>query len=143
MKRLLLLTVLFSISATALASQSTEEGIKDDPSISPFEKLDKPFKKKLAKPIRSAKGDYQRAMNLLLRNRDVEASAIALEQHVKSYPNSVYLSDAYYWLGMIYSQQDEKEVAIYSLEKMLTFDSQNRKRTKEAIKLLNELKSQD
>ena len=54
MKRLLLLTVLFSISATALASQSTEEGIKDDPSISPFEKLDKPFKEKLAKPIRSS-----------------------------------------------------------------------------------------
>ena len=89
MKRLPLLTVLFSISATALASQSTEEGIKYDPSILPFEKLDKPFKKKLAKPIRSAKADYDRAIKLLLKNRDIEASATALEQHVKSYPNSV------------------------------------------------------
>jgi len=143
MKRIVLLTVLFSISATALASQSTEETTKDDPSISPFEKLDKPFKKKLSKPARSAKADYDRAMNLLLKNRDIEASATALEQHVKSYPNSVYLSDAYYWLGMIFSQQDEKQAAIYSLEKMLTFDNRNRKKAKAAIKLLKKLKAQD
>jgi len=54
---------------------------------------------------------YAQASNLLLRQRDINAAALAFKQHVVDYPNSPYTANAYYWLGEIYLLQGQDEMA--------------------------------
>ena len=55
--------------------------------------------------------NYAQASNLLLKQRDINAAALAFKQHVIDYPNSPYLANAYYWLGEIYLLQGQGEMA--------------------------------
>lgn len=48
----------------------------------------------------AAKNDYVAAYNLL-RERKVDESLSAFENHVATYPNSAYLPNAFYWMGEI------------------------------------------
>ena len=54
---------------------------------------------------------YAQASNLLLKQRDINAAALAFKQHVIDYPNSPYIANAYYWLGEIYLLQGQDEMA--------------------------------
>ena len=55
--------------------------------------------------------NYGQASNLLLKQRDINAAALAFKQHVVDYPNSPYIANAYYWLGEIYLLQGQDEMA--------------------------------
>ena len=55
--------------------------------------------------------NYGQASNLLLKQRDINAAALAFKQHVVDYPNSPYTANAYYWLGEIYLLQGQDEMA--------------------------------
>ena len=55
--------------------------------------------------------NYTQASNLLLKQRDINAAALAFKQHVVDYPNSPYIANAYYWLGEIYLLQGQDEMA--------------------------------
>lgn len=45
---------------------------------------------------------YQSAVDLILQNKDYDAATIALEQFKQDFPESVYSSNANYWLGQLY-----------------------------------------
>jgi tol-pal system protein YbgF len=55
--------------------------------------------------------NYAQASNLLLKERDINAAALAFKQHVIDYPVSPYTANAYYWLGEIYLLQGQDEMA--------------------------------
>jgi tol-pal system protein YbgF len=55
--------------------------------------------------------NYAQASNLLLKQRDIKAAALAFKQHVIDYPASPYVANAYYWLGEIYLLQGQDEMA--------------------------------
>ncbi|ETN92652.1 tol-pal system protein YbgF [Gammaproteobacteria bacterium MOLA455] len=55
--------------------------------------------------------NYAQASNLLLKERDINAAALAFKQHVIDYPASPYTANAYYWLGEIYLLQGQDEMA--------------------------------
>ena len=55
--------------------------------------------------------NYAQASNLLLKERDINAAALAFKQHVIDYPTSPYTANAYYWLGEIYLLQGQDEMA--------------------------------
>tara|TARA_B110000259_G_scaffold1343_2_gene1634 strand:+ start:4332 stop:5222 length:891 start_codon:yes stop_codon:yes gene_type:complete len=55
--------------------------------------------------------NYAQASNLLLKQRDIKAAALAFKQHVVDYPASPYVANAYYWLGEIYLLQGQDEMA--------------------------------
>ena len=55
--------------------------------------------------------NYAQASNLLLKQRDIKAAALAFKQHVLDYPASPYVANAYYWLGEIYLLQGQDEMA--------------------------------
>ncbi|WP_317929113.1 YbgF trimerization domain-containing protein [Halioxenophilus sp. WMMB6] len=50
---------------------------------------------------------YSDALNLLLQNKDFDASATKLTQYLEFYPDGLFAPNAYYWLGEIsLSKQD-------------------------------------
>jgi tol-pal system protein YbgF len=55
--------------------------------------------------------NYAQASNLLLKERDINAAALAFKQHVIDYPASPYTANAHYWLGEIYLLQGQDEMA--------------------------------
>lgn len=54
---------------------------------------------------------YTNASNLLLKQRDINAAALAFKQHVVDFPNSPYVPNAWYWLGEIFQLQGQNEEA--------------------------------
>ena len=60
------------------------------------------------------KADYDRAVGLLLQNRDLDGAIVAFQNHIDKYPNSAFIPNAYYWLGEIYDLRDQKDLALQS-----------------------------
>ncbi len=54
---------------------------------------------------------YTQASNLLLKDRDINAAALAFKSHVIDFPDSPYLANVHYWLGEIYLLQGQDEQA--------------------------------
>ncbi|RXJ74863.1 tol-pal system protein YbgF [Veronia nyctiphanis] len=46
--------------------------------------------------------DYEKAVNLILKDKDYSGATDALKAFVSAYPKSVYLANAHYWLGQLY-----------------------------------------
>lgn len=59
------------------------------------------------------KEDYQGIVNRILKEKDRDSSIEAMQQFIKTYPGSSYLSNAYYWLGQLNYQQKRKAEASY------------------------------
>ncbi len=59
----------------------------------------------------TVKTDYEAASNKLLKGRDIDGAAAALQLHLDKYPASPYTANAYYWLGEIYLLQRRDELA--------------------------------
>lgn len=55
--------------------------------------------------------DYKAAVDLILKQRDTKAAIPALEQFVKTYPQSRFKSNAHYWLGQIFYNEQNWEQA--------------------------------
>ena len=59
----------------------------------------------------TVKTDYEAASNKLLKGRDIDGAAVALQLHLDKYPASPYTANAHYWLGEIYLLQRSDELA--------------------------------
>ena len=59
----------------------------------------------------TVKTDYEAASNKLLKGRDIDGAAAALQLHLDKYPASPYTANAHYWLGEIYLLQRSDELA--------------------------------
>ena len=59
----------------------------------------------------TVKTDYEAASNKLLKGRDIDGAAAALQLHLDKYPASPYTANAHYWLGEIYLLQRRDELA--------------------------------
>jgi len=59
----------------------------------------------------TVKTDYEAASNKLLKGRDIDGAATALQVHLDKYPASPYTANAHYWLGEIYLLQRKDELA--------------------------------
>jgi len=59
----------------------------------------------------AVKTDYEAASNKLLKGRDIDGAATALNSHLDKYPASPYTANAHYWLGEIYLLQRKDELA--------------------------------
>lgn len=56
------------------------------------------------------KAAYQKAVDLVLVNKDYEQAIIAFEAFVIDYPKSSYVANSHYWLGqLLYKQQKRNE----------------------------------
>ncbi|WP_261815467.1 tol-pal system protein YbgF [Vibrio gallicus] len=55
---------------------------------------------------------YQSAVDLILKQKDYDAATAAFENFITKYPQSVYASNANYWLGQLYfSKKDDLKSA--------------------------------
>ncbi|MDX7987728.1 cell division protein CpoB [Xenorhabdus sp. 12] len=61
----------------------------------------------------SEKGDYDAAVSLALNTKEYDKSIAALQNFVKTYPKSKYLSNANYWLGQLNYNKGKKDDAAY------------------------------
>lgn len=59
------------------------------------------------------KADYNTIVNGILKGKELNFAIGALQQFIKQYPNSQYLSNANYWLGQLNYRQNKKEEASY------------------------------
>lgn len=59
------------------------------------------------------KNDYQGIVDQILKGSDCDTSIAAMQQFIKAYPTSPYLSNAHYWLGQLNYQQKRKAEASY------------------------------
>jgi tol-pal system protein YbgF len=55
--------------------------------------------------------DYKAAVDLILKQRDTKAAIPALQEFVKTYPQSKFKSNAHYWLGQIFYNEQNWEQA--------------------------------
>lgn len=62
---------------------------------------------------------YRTAIDLVLKQRDFEAGADALQRFLTDFPTGHYSANAYYWLGQIYLQKNDQEQSKRWFEQML------------------------
>lgn len=63
---------------------------------------------------------YRTAIDLVLKRRDLDAGADALQRYVKDFPSGHYSGNAYYWLGQIYLQKNDQEQSKSWFERMVS-----------------------
>ncbi|AFP85023.1 tol-pal system protein YbgF [secondary endosymbiont of Ctenarytaina eucalypti] len=85
---------------------------------SPYSKSPPASKKNEAKTSKTASSndeaiDYNEAVALVLQKKQYAQAISRFQNFVKSYPNSIYQPNAYYWLGKLNVKQGKKENAIY------------------------------
>lgn len=67
----------------------------------------------------AVKEDYTAASKKLLKDRDIEGAASALQMHLDSYPESPFAANAHYWLGEIYLLRGDVELARQAFETII------------------------
>lgn len=50
---------------------------------------------------------YEAAVNLILKKKDYDGAIAAFQSFLTTYPNSVYKSNAHYWLGQLYFTKNQ------------------------------------
>jgi tol-pal system protein YbgF len=63
--------------------------------------------------------NYDKAVALILKDKDYLGATQAFEQFVILYPKSVYTTNAYYWLGQLYFSQNKGKDAQNAFEKVV------------------------
>lgn len=77
---------------------------------------------------------YDKAVALILKKKDYLGATKAFEDFVILYPKSVYISNAYYWLGQLYFAQNKSKEAQSAFERVID-DKTASKRADALIKL--------
>lgn len=54
---------------------------------------------------------YEQAINFVVKDRDYTAAIPAFESFIRNYPKSDYTSTSHYWLGQLYYQKNELDIA--------------------------------
>jgi tol-pal system protein YbgF len=62
---------------------------------------------------------YRAAIDLVLKQRDLDAGANALLGYVRDFPSGHYSGNAYYWLGQIYLQKNDQAQSKSWFERMV------------------------
>lgn len=74
-------------------------------------------------PVDGAPADelsaYRTAIDLVLKQRDLDAGADALQRYVNDFPSGHYSANAFYWLGQIYLQKNDQEQSKHWFERMV------------------------
>ncbi|OCW97596.1 tol-pal system protein YbgF [Alishewanella sp. HH-ZS] len=63
---------------------------------------------------------YERAVNLVLKDRRFDAAIPEFENFLRTYPNSVYAPNAYFWLGQLLFNNNDNAKAKTSFERVVT-----------------------
>jgi tol-pal system protein YbgF len=68
-----------------------------------------------SKPLDAAQADelaaYRNAIDLVLKKKDFDGGADALQKYLRDFPSGHYAANALYWLGQIYLQKNDSEQA--------------------------------
>lgn len=78
---------------------------------------------------------YQRAVNLVLKDKRYDQAAKAFDAFIKAYPNSGYSANAYYWLGQLQFSQGELDAAKSSFTVVVDKYKDSNKRAESLFKL--------
>src|SRR5690606_15357318 len=62
---------------------------------------------------------YRAAIDLVLKQRDFDGGAAALQRYLKDFPTGHYSANALYWLGQIYLQKNDQEQSKRWFEQMV------------------------
>ena len=78
---------------------------------------------------------YESAVNLVLKDRNYDAAIPAFENFVRSYPDSSYAPNAYYWLGQLFFTKNELLKAKAQFERVVAQYPQSAKAADSLAKL--------
>ncbi len=70
---------------------------------------------------------YQNAVDLILKKKDYAGATKAFQEFVAAYPDSVYSSNAHYWLGQLYFAQKNDVEAAESFTKVVSYADSNKR----------------
>ncbi|PQJ88829.1 tol-pal system protein YbgF [Aliivibrio sifiae] len=70
---------------------------------------------------------YQTAVDLILKKKDYAGATKAFQDFVAAYPDSVYNSNAHYWLGQLYFAQKNDIEAAKSFTKVVSYSDSNKR----------------
>lgn len=70
---------------------------------------------------------YQNAVDLILKKKDYAGAIDAFIQFNKSFPESVFSPNSYYWLGQLYYAKKQDSDASTSFEKVIAYPSSNKR----------------
>lgn len=70
---------------------------------------------------------YQNAVDLILKKKDYAGATKAFQDFVAAYPDSVYSSNAHYWLGQLYFAQKNDIEAAKSFAKVVSYTDSNKR----------------
>lgn len=81
-----------------------------------IDELDKPAAPQAVAPVDTGvqtddKVAYQKAVDLVLINKDFEQAVTAFEAFIIDYPQSSYMANSYYWLGQLLYKEKKREEA--------------------------------
>ncbi|WP_063651456.1 tol-pal system protein YbgF [Aliivibrio fischeri] len=70
---------------------------------------------------------YQNAVDLILKEKNYAGATKAFQEFVTAYPDSVYSSNAHYWLGQLYFAQKNDVEAAKSFAKVVSYEDSNKR----------------
>jgi tol-pal system protein YbgF len=80
-------------------------------------------------------GSYERAVNLVLKERQYDAAIPAFRDFIKQYPDSAYAANANYWLGQLLYNKSDYESAKQAFSTVVTQYTDSSKRADSLVKL--------
>jgi tol-pal system protein YbgF len=92
----------------------------------------------VAEPMASSldeTGSYERAVNLVLKERQYDAAIPAFREFIKQYSDSAYAPNANYWLGQLLYNKSDYESAKQAFSTVVTKYSDSSKRADSLVKL--------
>ncbi|MDN4503674.1 tol-pal system protein YbgF [Alteromonadaceae bacterium BrNp21-10] len=78
---------------------------------------------------------YDRAVNLILKDKQYDQAIPEFEAFLKLYPNSSYVANAYYWLGQLLFNKQEWDRAAEYFNSLVTQFTDSTKRADSMLKL--------
>lgn len=78
---------------------------------------------------------YDRAMNLVLKERKYDQAVPEFRAFIKSFPESAYTPNAYYWLGQLLFNKGEYAEAKFQFEQVVNYFPDSNKRSDAVLKL--------
>lgn len=80
-------------------------------------------------------GSYERAVNLVLKERQYDAAIPAFRDFIKQYPDSAYAANANYWLGQLLYNKNDYETAKQAFSTVVSKYADSSKRADSLVKL--------
>ncbi|MEJ2762574.1 tol-pal system protein YbgF [Photobacterium sp. MCCC 1A19761] len=70
---------------------------------------------------------YEKAVNLILKEKDYNGAVAAFQSFLSTYPESVYLPNAHYWLGQLYFTQNKLPEATEQFKAVTSVKDSNKR----------------